>query len=201
MHARPRVYGNDLMSALLRAEGEITVSDAQTELLAQISAATIDRMLAGERSKMTLRNPTYTKPGSLLKHQIPIHTFANWDNDTPGFVQIDLVAHDGDIASGEYRYTLTMTSIASWWTVNRSVPERPCRRVVEATDHAAGHFLFPFQGIESDNVTVRQPSPAPRLPNPTDRLHPAPGGQEERRLRCRAEELDQGPGAGWLLPL
>ena len=80
---------------LLRAEGQITVTDAQAELLAQISAATIDRMLAGERSRMRLRGRARTKPGSLLKHQIPIRTFADWDDAAPGFVEIDLVAHDG----------------------------------------------------------------------------------------------------------
>lgn len=66
---------------LLRAEGEITLTDAQAELLTQISAATIGRILAGERSRMTLRGRIHAKPGSLLKHQIPIRTFA--DNSKP----------------------------------------------------------------------------------------------------------------------
>lgn len=53
------------------------MTDAQAELLAQISAATIDRMLADQRSRMRLRGRTRTRPGSLLKHQIPIRTFAD----------------------------------------------------------------------------------------------------------------------------
>ena len=136
---------------LLRAEGEITISDTQAELLAQISAATIDRMLTAERSRMTLRGRTHTKPGSLLKHQIPIRTFADWDNAIPGFVEIDLVAHDGGVASGEYCYTLTMTDVATGWTINRSVPNRARKWVMEAIDHAAGQFPFPIRGIDSDN--------------------------------------------------
>ncbi len=104
---------------LLRAEGGITISDAQAELLAQMSAATIDRMLVAERSRMRLRGRAHTKPGSLLKHQIAIRTFADWDDAIPGFVEIDLVAHDGSVATGEYCYTLTMTDIATGWTVNR----------------------------------------------------------------------------------
>lgn len=80
---------------LLRDEGEIDVDDAQAELLAGVSAATIDRMLAGERNRITLRGRTHTKLGSLLKLQIPIRTFADWDDATPGLVEIDLVAHDG----------------------------------------------------------------------------------------------------------
>ncbi|PMD04409.1 integrase, partial [Brevibacterium paucivorans] len=65
---------------LLRAEGEIKVTDAQAELLSGVSAATIDRMLKTERQRMTLRGRSRTKPGSLLKHQIPIRTFADWND-------------------------------------------------------------------------------------------------------------------------
>lgn len=173
---RPRVYGDDLLPALtrcwvllrapagkimapfmpvlvplLRAEKEITLSDAQAELLAGISAATIDRMLAGERNRMTLRGRSSTKPGSLLKHQIPIRTFADWDDAMPGFVEIDLVAHDGGVAAGEYCYTLTMTDIATGWTLNRSAPNRARVWVIEAIDHAASQFPFPIHGIDSDN--------------------------------------------------
>ncbi|MFV0463096.1 MAG: transposase family protein [Nostocoides sp.] len=136
---------------LLRAEGEIDLDDAQAALLSGISAATIDRMLAGERKRMMLRGRARTKPGSLLKHQTPIRTFADWDDATPGFVEIDLVAHDSGVASGEYCYTLTMTDVATGWTVNRSVPNRARRWVIEAIDHAAGVFPFPIVGIDSDN--------------------------------------------------
>lgn len=173
---RARVYGDDLLPALircwvllrapagkimapfmpvlvplLRAEGEITLTDDQGDLLAKISAATIDRMLAGERQRMTLRGRARTKPGSLLKHQIPIRTFADWDEAEPGFVEIDLVAHDGGVAAGEYCYTLTMTDIATGWTINRSVPNRARVWVIEAIDHAAAMFPFPIRGIDSDN--------------------------------------------------
>jgi hypothetical protein len=173
---RPRVYGDDLLPALtrcwvllrapagkilapfmpvlvplLRAEDEISLTDAQAELLAQISAATIDRMLTDERKQMTLRGRSRTKPGSLLKHQIPIRTFADWDDATPGFVEIDLVSHAGGVAAGEYCYTLTMTDIATGWTLNRSVPNRARKWVIEAIDHAAARFPFPIRGIDSDN--------------------------------------------------
>lgn len=136
---------------LLRAEGEINLTDDQAELLSGISAATIDRMLAGERQRMRLRGRSRTKPGSLLKHQIPIRTFADWNDAQPGFVEIDLVAHDGGVAAGEYCYTLTMTDIATGWTVNRSVPNRARIWVIEAIDHAAAMFPFPIRGIDSDN--------------------------------------------------
>ena len=57
------------------------------------SAATIDRLLQRERAQLRLKGRTHTKPGSLLKHQIPIRTFADWNEQEPGFFEIDLVAH------------------------------------------------------------------------------------------------------------
>lgn len=135
----------------LRAEGEIELTDDQAKLLAGMSAATVDRMLAGERDRMRLRGRSHTKPGSLLKHQIPIRTFADWDDAVPGFVEIDLVGHDGGAASGEFCFTLTMTDVASGWTVNGRYRNKVRRQVLEVIDHAAGLFPFKICGIDSDN--------------------------------------------------
>ena len=94
--------------------------DTAAELLA-MSAATMNRRLAGDRAKMALRGRSHTKPGSLLKSQIPIRTWAQWDDAVPGFVEIDLVGHEGGNAIGEHAYTLTVTDIATGWSANRSV--------------------------------------------------------------------------------
>ena len=106
---------------LLRRDGELDLTDAEAALLVRISAATIDRRLAPERARMMLRGRSHTKPGTLLKSQIPIRTWAEWDDAVPGFVEIDLVGHEGGNASGEHCFTLTVTDIATGWTVNRSV--------------------------------------------------------------------------------
>ena len=106
---------------LLRRDGELDLTDAEATLLVAMSAATIDRRLAGERAKMMPRGRSHTKPGSLLKSQIPIRTWADWEDTVPGFVEIDLVGHEGGNASGEFCFTLTVTDIATGWTVNRSV--------------------------------------------------------------------------------
>src|ERR1035437_9064555 len=90
-----------------------------------MSAATMDRRLAGDRAAMTLRGRSHIKPGSLLKDAIPIRTWAQWDDAVPGFVKIDLVGHEGGNAIGEHAYTLTVTDIATGWTERRSVPTRP----------------------------------------------------------------------------
>ena len=136
---------------LLRRDGELDLTDAEAELLCQMSAATIDRRLAGERAKMMPRGRSHTKPGSLLKSQIPIRTWADWDDAVPGFVEIDLVGHEGGNASGEFCFTLTVTDIATGWTVNRSVRNKAQRWVFEALEHVAASFPFPILGIDSDN--------------------------------------------------
>jgi hypothetical protein len=77
--------------ARLRHFGEWRIDGRTAELLISMSAATIDRRLAPERAKCQLRGHGGTKPGSLLKSQIPVRTWADWDDAVPGFVEIDLV--------------------------------------------------------------------------------------------------------------
>jgi hypothetical protein len=136
---------------LLRRDGDLTLTDAQARLLMNMSAATIDRKLAPERAKMIQRGRSHTKPGSLLKSQIPIRTWADWDDAVPGFVEIDLVGHEGGNSSGEFCFTLTVTDIATGWTVNRSVKNKAAKWVFEALEHVTAVFPFPILGIDSDN--------------------------------------------------
>ena len=88
--------------ALLCRDGELDLTDAEAALLVRISAATIDRRLGPERLTMMSRGRSHTKPGTLLKSQILIRTWAEWDDAVRGFVEIDLVGHEGGNASGEH---------------------------------------------------------------------------------------------------
>ncbi|WP_245413072.1 integrase catalytic domain-containing protein [Arthrobacter celericrescens] len=87
----------------------------------------------------------------MLKSQIPIRTWAQWDDAVPGFVEIDLVGHEGSNNSGQFCFTLTVTDIATGWTVNRSVPNRAQKHVFAALQHVLSVFPFPVIGIDSDN--------------------------------------------------
>lgn len=136
---------------LLRRDNELLLSDAEAALLVRMSAATIDRRLAPERAKLLSRGRSHTKPGTLLKSQIPIRTWADWDDAIPGFVEIDLVGHEGGNPSGEFCFTLTVTDIATGWTVNRSVPNKAQKWVFDALMHVRRVFPFPILGIDSDN--------------------------------------------------
>jgi len=136
---------------LLRRDVELKISDDEAALLMRMSAATIDRRLAPERAKIMLRGRSHTKPGTLLKSQIPIRTWADWDDAVPGFVEIDLVAHEGGNAMGQFCFTLTVTDICTGWTVNRSVQNKASKWVFEALQHVMAVFPFLIIGIDSDN--------------------------------------------------
>lgn len=135
----------------LRSEKALDVTDAQAALLLRMSASTIDRRLANERKKMALRGRSHTKPGSLLKSQIPVRTWAEWDDAVPGFVEIDLVGQEGGVSQGEFCFTLTVTDISTGWTVNRSVRNTAQKHVFAALMHVMEVFPFPIIGIDSDN--------------------------------------------------
>lgn len=136
---------------LLRRDGELDLSDAEAELLVSMSAATIDRRLVNAKAVAGFTGRSHTKPGSLLKSQIPIRTWSEWDENTPGFVEIDLVGHEGGNSFGEFCFTLTITDVATGWTVNRSIPNKAAIHVVEAIKYATALFPFPILGIDSDN--------------------------------------------------
>jgi len=100
----------------LRRLGELDVDDATAVLLLQIAPATIDRRLKADRARLDPRGRSHTKPGTLLKDSIPMRTWAEWDDAVPGFVEIDLVGHEGGNNRGDYCFTLDITDIATGWT-------------------------------------------------------------------------------------
>ena len=103
------------MIAKLRQWQEISIPDHLVSKLVAIGAATIDRKL--DRVKTELRRKVLgtTKPGTLLKNQIPIRT-SSWDERRPGYCELDTVAHCGGSAEGEFAYTLTTTDLLTGWT-------------------------------------------------------------------------------------
>ncbi len=136
---------------VLERHHEIVLEAATRRKLFSISPATIDRLLAPERRKFALRGRAGTKPGTLLKRQIPIRTFAEWNEARPGFVEIDLVGHEGGDASGDFCQTLNVTDVASAWTENAAVINKAQVWVFEALKDIRARLPFPLRGIDSDN--------------------------------------------------
>lgn len=137
--------------AKLEQFGELRLTPLTKQKLLRISAASIDRLLQPERRKQQLRRRAHTKPGTLLKHQIPIRTFAEWDEARPGFAEIDLVAHDGGLALGDYCQTLDLTDICTGWTETEAVPNKAQVWVFEAIQTIRARLPFPLLGLDSDN--------------------------------------------------
>ncbi|MDP7738258.1 DDE-type integrase/transposase/recombinase [Mycobacterium paragordonae] len=174
--ARPVKYGPEVISALticwtvlgmpagkrlapmllelvtvLRHFRELVISDETAALLVSMSAATIDRRLADERARYKIKGRVGTKPGSLIRSQIPVRTWAQWDDAVPGFVEIDTVFHDGGNRGGGHAFTLTVTDIATGWTESRSLPDRTAKHVLAALNHVAAAMPFPILGVDCDN--------------------------------------------------
>lgn len=140
----------EVLPILLKA-GEITVDRQTRQKLLKISAATIDRLLAQERKRLEIRGRSHTKPGSFLKSQIPIRTSDQWDENKPGFVEADLVGHDGGNAKGDFCYTLNVTDICTGWTETRAVKNKAQIWVFKALMYICKMLPFSLLGLDSDN--------------------------------------------------
>ena len=143
-------YLQEIVPVLERL-GELTLAQETKQKLINMSPATIDRILAPVRKRHQLKARSQTKPGTLLKHQIPIRTFADWEDSHPGFVEIDLVSHEGGNARGDYAYTLDATDVCTAWTETEAVRNRSQRFVFDGLQKALCRFPFAVCGIDSDN--------------------------------------------------
>jgi len=129
---------------------EIQLSNEAKELLLKISSASIDRCLRPVRLRSRHGLGT-TKPGSLLKVLIPVRTFTEWDEERPGFLEIDLVAHCGPTTEGQFLCTLTCTDLCTGWTEVTGLLHRSQEAVAEALCRMRQRLPFPLLGIDSDN--------------------------------------------------
>lgn len=126
----------------------LTAETADKLLL--ISAATIDRLLKPVRLKRGRKGLGGTKPGSLLKNQIPIRTHY-WDVSQPGFLEADTVAHCGDSLAGDFVWSLTMTDIHTTWTENRATWSKGAQGVLAQIKGIEATLPFALQGFDCDN--------------------------------------------------
>jgi len=136
----------------LERHREINLDPTVREKLSKVSASTIDRLLKPERDSFRLgKGRSGTKPGSLLKKAIPIRTFADWDETKPGFVEADLVGHDGGNSSGDFAQSLNFIDIATSWDETVACRNKAQVNVFEAIKTASARFPFKIAGIDSDN--------------------------------------------------
>lgn len=129
---------------------EMSFSPKMKDKLKSISSATIDRRL--KRSKRFKKGKVFstTKPGGMLKKQIPIKT-SSWNEQRVGFGELDTVAHCGDSASGEFINSLTYTDILTQWTESIAVMGKAQIRIKNGLNSIADRLPFPLLGIDPDN--------------------------------------------------
>ena len=136
--------------AALRRCKELIVTKENRILLLKISAATIDRLLTHDRKRINLKGRSRTKPGSLLKHQIPIKMWTDWDNAKSGFVEIDSVHHCGISLFGDYIYTLDTIDAATGWNECCAHLGKGETRTIGALETIRKRLPFQLLGIDFD---------------------------------------------------
>ena len=139
------------LARVMRQHGELHLSTAVEAQLCQMSPATIDRVLRPWRRLGGRRQLSTTKPGSLLKSSIPIRTFADWEEEQPGFLEVDLVAHCGESTEGFYLTTLCAVDVASSWSECIGVWGKGQHRVGAAVHQIRQRLPFTMLGLDSDN--------------------------------------------------
>lgn len=139
------------LDTLERHEHLRLMPECRSQLLS-MSTATADRLLRPHRGQ-AVRGLCTTRAGTLLKSNIPIRTFEQWDEQRPGFVEADLVAHCGSSMEGTYLFTLTLTDIATGWTECLPLLSKSAEAVLVVLQRARSLFPFPLLGLDTDNGT------------------------------------------------
>ena len=145
-----------LMAPLMRGMISFLVDEYNLDekiqaLLENVSPATIDRKLMKEKERYKLKGISTTKRGTLLKNQIPIRVYFNWDERKPGFFELDTVAHCGARNSGQFCWTLTITCVGSGWTEECALLNNAHRWVREEVEKTRNNLPFPMRGLDGDN--------------------------------------------------
>ena len=136
---------------VLRRCGDRPISPEVADQLCRMSPSTIDRLLGPWRRSAGQHRFSFTKPGTLIKDSIPIRTFADWDDDRPGFLEMDLVHHCGESDQGFYLTTLSTVDVATGWSECMAVWGKGQDRVGGAVHTMRERLPFALLGLDTDN--------------------------------------------------
>ena len=135
---------------LLEQHGHLQLTEEERRQLLAMSVSTAERFLRTQH-KPRLHGLSTTTPGPWCKDQIPVRTFCEWEEDRPGFVEMDLVAHCGEHLEGRFLYTMTLTDLATGWTECIPLLDKSAGAVLDALEQARTLFPFPLLGIDTDS--------------------------------------------------
>lgn len=136
---------------LLERHRQLEVAAATRALLVRASIATVERNLVDLRRGLVARKMSQTKPGSLLRRQIPV-VVGQWKAlDQPGYVEIDLVSHSGEVAAGRWIYTLCATDLSTGWTERVGIMGSGQAGVLTALAQVREQLPFALRGLHPDS--------------------------------------------------
>jgi hypothetical protein len=135
----------------LERHGHLALTDEVRRQLLALSPATADRILSALRQREKPHGLTTTKPGALLKHQVPVRTFADWNEVRAGFFEVDVVAHCGTSMEGVFLSSLVLTDVATGWTECLALRQRSQEAVIAALEQVRQLLPFAMLGVDTDN--------------------------------------------------
>jgi hypothetical protein len=139
------------LAGLLERHDQLQLGEEVRQQLANVSVATVERNLVPLRRGLVARKMSQTKPGTLLRRQIPV-VVGKWrELDRPGYLEVDLVSHSGEEAIGEWVWTLCATDLSCGWTERAAVLGKGQVGIVAALDRLRAQLPFPLLGIHPDN--------------------------------------------------
>ena len=149
------VVMKDLLERLVRFNelGTVTVraTPVVLEEVMSMSAATIDRYLAPIKATRYPEAKSTTSPSRILRSSIPTRTCMDGFDDTPGWLEIDTVAHCGHTTKGEYLITINATDPVTGWTLTRTVKNKAFIHMKAGMEWIRTHLPYPLLGIDFDN--------------------------------------------------
>ena len=156
--ASDRICGKGLKAALpcmvesLERHGHLNLDPDVRERAFSASASAIARLLRPVRDRAGNRRRLRRK--RKMGSRVPVRTFTDWNEPTPGYLEIDLVAHNGGVSSGTFIHSLVVTDVSSGWTEAVPLPAREQSLVIEVLEAIYRVFPVPVRGIDSDNDSV-----------------------------------------------
>jgi hypothetical protein len=138
-----------IMLPSLERHGHISLDEAIRAKVLAMSAATIDRLLRVPKAVSGRKKRLHVGPE--IRRRVAVRTFADWGDPPPGSMEMDLVAHCGDINRGSYVHSLVLTDIASAWTECTPLVVREKTLLVEALERVRVSLPFPLRALDVDN--------------------------------------------------
>lgn len=139
------------LALLLERHGQLELEEATKQLLSTASVATVERHLAQLRRRLVGRRLSQTKPGTLLRREVPVIVGKWKELDQPGYLELDLVSHSGETASGEWINTISAVDLCTGWTERVAVMGKGEAVIMPALDQIREQLPFPLIGLHPDN--------------------------------------------------